>query len=70
MYVWDEIDGQWSPIKHYGGQWAGPIQSPDNPETMQQRRKRTQKQGPYKAGRAMKVKAAVGKIEKAMKNKS
>ena len=37
--------------------------------TMQERRKRTRKQGPYKAGRAMKVTAAVGKIEKAMKEK-
>ena len=37
------------------------------PETMQQRRKRTQKQGPYKAGATVKAKAAARKIEKAMK---
>ena len=36
-------------------------------ETMQQRRKRTQKQGPYKAGATLKAKAAIGKIEAALR---
>lgn len=38
-------------------------------ETMQARRRRTQKQGPYKAGATLKAKAAVGKIEAAMKRR-
>lgn len=36
-------------------------------ETAQQRRTRTQKQGPYKAGATLKAKAVIGKIEAAMK---
>ncbi len=36
---------------------------------MQSRRKRTQKQGPYKAGATLKAKAVVGKIEAAMRRR-
>lgn len=36
-------------------------------ETMQARRRRTQKQGPYKAGATLKAKAAVKRIEAAMR---
>ncbi len=36
-------------------------------ETMQARRRRTQKQGPYKAGATLKAKAAADKIEAAMR---
>lgn len=38
-------------------------------ETAQQRRKRTQKLGPYKAGRTVMAQKAVGKIEAAMKRR-
>lgn len=38
-------------------------------ETLQARRTRTQKQGPYKAGATLKAKAAVGKIEAALRRK-
>jgi hypothetical protein len=65
MFVWDEMDAKWDTVNHYNGQWAGPIPSPE--ETMQQRRKRTQKQGPYKAGRTLKAQAVARKIEQAMK---
>ncbi len=49
---------------HYG---AMTLSKQQQSETMQARRKRTQKQGPYKAGATMKAKVAVGKIEAAMK---
>lgn len=38
-------------------------------ETAQQRRQRTQKLGPYKAGRTVMAQKAVGKIEAAMKRR-
>lgn len=38
-------------------------------EALQARRKRTQKQGPYKAGRTVMAQKAVGKIEAAMKRR-
>lgn len=51
---------------HYG---AMALSKQRQSETMQARRKRTQKQGPYKAGATLKAKAAVGKIEAAMRRR-
>ena len=39
-------------------------------KAMQDRRKRTQKLGPYKAGRTVQAQKAVGKIEAAMKERT
>ena len=38
-------------------------------QTLLKRRRRTQKQGPYKAGRTVKAQASARKIEQAMKGK-